>query len=103
MSLWKLRLTMLRTLTAIIGLSELFFTIPLSLLGVFNILTLGLIVVLLDVVQWLITPYNIVKRLKASQKLAQKNFLLEAFSNSWRIRYVYIKSQSRMPKLPKQV
>ena len=70
MSLWKLRLTMLRTLTAIIGLSKLFFTILFSLLSVFKILTLGLNVVLLDVVQWLITPYNIVKRLKALQKLA---------------------------------
>lgn len=59
MSLWKLRLSMLGTLTAIIGLSTLFFTLILSLLGVFNILTLGLIVVLLNVVQWLIAPYII--------------------------------------------
>jgi len=58
-SLWKLRLYMLGTLTAIIGLSTLFFTVILSLLGVFNILTLGLIVVLLNVVQWLIAPYII--------------------------------------------
>jgi heat shock protein HtpX len=50
---------MLGTLTAIIGLSTLFFTVILSLLGVFNLLTLALIVVLLNVVQWLIAPYII--------------------------------------------
>src|SRR4030067_3690066 len=59
MSLWKLRLSMLGTLTIIIGLSTLFFTVILSLLGTFNLLTLALIVVSLNVVQWLIAPYII--------------------------------------------
>ncbi len=73
MSLWKLRFTMLGTLTAIIGLSTLFFTIILSLLGTFNLLTLGLMVVLLNVVQWLIAPYIInamyrAKEVKATEE-----------------------------------
>ena len=59
MSLWKLRLSMVGTLTIIIGLSTLFFTVILSLLGTFNLLTLALIVVSLNVVQWLIAPYII--------------------------------------------
>jgi heat shock protein HtpX len=50
---------MLGTLTVIIGLSTLFFTVILSLLGTFNLLTLGLIVVLFNIVQWLIAPYII--------------------------------------------
>jgi Zn-dependent protease with chaperone function len=50
---------MIGTLTAIIGLSTLFFTVILSLLGTFNLLTLGLMVVLLNVAQWLIAPYII--------------------------------------------
>jgi len=59
MSLWKLRFSMLGTLTIIIGLSTLFFTVILSLLGAFNLFTLAFIVVLINIVQWLIAPYII--------------------------------------------
>lgn len=59
MSLWKLRLSMLGTLTVIIGLSTLFFTVILSLLGTFDLLSLALIVVVFNVVQWLLSPYII--------------------------------------------
>ena len=59
MNLWKLRLSLLGTLTVIIGLSTLFFTVILSLLGTFNIVTLVLIVVSFNIVQWLISPYII--------------------------------------------
>jgi heat shock protein HtpX len=59
MNLWKLRLSILGTLTVIIGLSTLFFTVILSLLGTFNIVTLALIVVSFNIVQWLISPYII--------------------------------------------
>jgi heat shock protein HtpX len=58
-SLWKLRLSLLGTLAVIIGLSTLFFTVILSLLGTFNIVTLVLIVVSFNIVQWLISPYII--------------------------------------------
>ncbi len=57
MNTWKLRLSMVGTLAAIIGLSTLVFTVILSLAGVFDILTLGVIVVIFNVVQWLISPY----------------------------------------------
>jgi len=55
----KLRFAMLATLAAIIGLSTLFITIILSLLDVFNVLTLGVFVVFVNVLQWLIAPYII--------------------------------------------
>ena len=48
---------MLATLAAIIGLSTLVLTAVLLVLGVFNIVTLGVIVVAINVVQWLIAPY----------------------------------------------
>ena len=59
MSLWKLRFSMLGTLTLIIGLSTLFFTVILSFLGTFSLLTLAVIVVLFNIIQWLISPYII--------------------------------------------
>lgn len=54
----KLRLAMLATLAIIIGLSTLFITIILSLLGI-NLLTLGIFVVFINILQWLIAPYII--------------------------------------------
>ncbi|MEM1530318.1 MAG: zinc metalloprotease HtpX [Candidatus Bathyarchaeia archaeon] len=55
----KLRFAMLATLAIIIGLSTLFITIILSLLGIMNLLTLGIFVVFINVLQWLIAPYII--------------------------------------------
>lgn len=45
------------TLAIIFGLSTLVFTIIMSLAGVFDILTLGIIVVTFNIFQWLISPY----------------------------------------------
>jgi len=59
MSLWKLRLSLVGTLAIIIGLSTLFFTVLLSLTGLFNYLTLGIFVVAFNLIQWLIAPYLI--------------------------------------------
>jgi heat shock protein HtpX len=47
------------TLAIIIGLSTLVFTLILSLLGTFDIVTLGVLVVAFNLVQWLISPYMI--------------------------------------------
>lgn len=47
------------TLAVIIGLSTLFFTLILTLLNTFDFLTLGLLVVGFNIVQWLISPYLI--------------------------------------------
>jgi heat shock protein HtpX len=57
MSAWKLRVSMAGTLALIIGLSTLFFTVILSLTGYFSLLTLGIFVVGINIVQWLISPY----------------------------------------------
>jgi len=52
-----LRLSMATTLAVIIGLSTLFFTVALSLLGVFDFFTLAVFVVAFNILQWLIAPY----------------------------------------------
>ncbi len=57
MSIWKLRLSMVATLAIIFGLSTLIFAVILSLTGTFDILTLGVIVVVINIAQWLLAPY----------------------------------------------
>jgi heat shock protein HtpX len=57
MSIWKLRLSMAATLAIIFGLSTLVFAIILSLAGVFDVITLGVIVVFINIAQWLFAPY----------------------------------------------
>jgi len=59
MNIWKLRISMFGTLALIIGLSTLVFTVLLSLLGSLNIMTLGILVVAFNIIQWLISPYII--------------------------------------------
>jgi heat shock protein HtpX len=59
MNLLKLRLSMVGTLATIIGLSTLVFAIIMSLVGVFDILSLGVVVVVFNLIQWLISPYLI--------------------------------------------
>ncbi len=54
--MYKLRFTMLGTLTLIIAASTLFFTVILSLLGSFNIFILIPIVIVFNLVQWLLAP-----------------------------------------------
>ncbi len=58
MSLLKLRLSVIGTLAVIIGLSTLFFTVILSLIGV-NLIVLPFFVVAFSIIQWLIAPYLI--------------------------------------------
>lgn len=57
MNVWKLRLSMAGTLALIFGLSTLVFAVVMSLAGVFDMLTLGILVVAFNIVQWLISPY----------------------------------------------
>jgi heat shock protein HtpX len=45
------------TLALIFGLSTLVFAVVMSLAGVFDMLTLGILVVAFNIVQWLISPY----------------------------------------------
>jgi heat shock protein HtpX len=57
MNTLKLRLSMAGTLAIIFGLSTLVFTVIMSLAGVFDLLTLAMVVVSFNIVQWLISPY----------------------------------------------
>ncbi len=57
MGLWELRLSMVATLAIIIGLSTLVLTAIMIYLGIFDIVTLGVLVVVINLVQWLIAPY----------------------------------------------
>jgi heat shock protein HtpX len=59
MSIWKLRLSIIGTLALIIGLSTLFFTLVLFFIGSLDIMTLGVLVVVFNIIQWLISPYLI--------------------------------------------
>ena len=59
MSLTKLRLSMIGTLTLLIALSTLFFAVILNFLGITNIMSLAVLVVLFNLAQWLFGPYMI--------------------------------------------
>jgi heat shock protein HtpX len=59
MNIWKLRLSLVGSLAIIISLSTLFLTLVLSLLGVMDLVTLGVLVIAFNIVQWLISPYII--------------------------------------------
>src|SRR4030042_5407485 len=57
MNAWKLRFSMVATLAAIFGLTTLVFSAVLLYVGYFNLLTVGVLVVVLNVGQWLLSPY----------------------------------------------
>lgn len=59
MNVWKLRLSMAGTLAIIISLSTLVFTVVLALFSTFSFVTLGVLVVAFNILQWLISPYII--------------------------------------------
>jgi heat shock protein HtpX len=58
MNAWKLNLSMAATLAVIFGLTTLGFTVILTLFGYgISLWAIGVLVVILNVVQWLISPY----------------------------------------------
>ncbi len=58
MNAWKLRLSMAATLAVIFGLTTLVFTIVLTLAGIgLSLYTIGIFVVILNIAQWLLSPY----------------------------------------------
>ncbi len=59
MNVWKLRLSIFGTLAIIISLSTLVFAVVLTLLSSFDLITLGILVVAFNIIQWLISPYII--------------------------------------------
>jgi len=57
MSAWKLRFSMVATLAAIFGLTTLVFSAVMLYVGYFSIITVGILVVIVNVAQWLLAPY----------------------------------------------
>jgi len=57
MNAWKLRFSMVATLAAIFGLTTLVFSAVMLWVGYFNLVTVGVLVVVLNVGQWLLSPY----------------------------------------------
>jgi heat shock protein HtpX len=73
MNAWKLRLSMAGTLAIIIGLSTLVITAVLFLVGYFSLITIGLLVVVINVAQWLFAPYLIGWMYKARELKQTEN------------------------------
>ena len=60
MNAWKLRLSMVGTLAIIFGLTTLVFTAVLTYVGIgLDLVTIGILVVIMNVGQWLLAPYLI--------------------------------------------
>ena len=57
MSVWKLRFSMVATLAVIFGLTTLVFSVVMLYVGYFSIITVGILVVVVNVAQWLLSPY----------------------------------------------
>jgi heat shock protein HtpX len=57
MELWKLRLSMVATLALIFGLSTLVFTLVLTWVGSFDLITISIFVISFNIIQWLTAPY----------------------------------------------
>lgn len=74
MSLWQLRLSVIGTLAAIIGLSTLFFTVLLFVLGV-DLLFMPIFVIGFNLIQWLIAPYliDMMYRVREVSKRARRS------------------------------
>ncbi len=73
MSIWKLRLSILATLALIFGLSTIMLTVVLILTGLFDIITLGVLVVAFNIIQWLVSPYLINALYRARELPANEN------------------------------
>jgi heat shock protein HtpX len=74
MNAWKLRVSMAGTLAIIFGLTTLVFAVVLTLANIgFSLMTIGVLVVVLNVAQWLLAPYLVgwiykVRELKQTEK-----------------------------------
>jgi heat shock protein HtpX len=94
MSLWKLRLSIIGTLAIIIGLSTLFFTILLSLMGAFSPMVLIFFVVAFNIAQWLFAPYLIDAMYRVKEVSRSENPKLYAM-----VERLSQKSGMRMPRV----
>jgi heat shock protein HtpX len=82
------------TLAAIFGLSTLVFAVIMSLAGVFDLLTLGAVVVAFNIIQWLISPYLVGAIYRVRELPENENPQLHQI-----VKNLSIKSQISKPKL----
>jgi len=82
------------TLAIIFGLSTLVFTVIMSLAGVFDILTLAIVVVSFNIIQWLISPYLVGAIYKVRELPENENPQLHQM-----VETISKKSQISKPKL----
>jgi heat shock protein HtpX len=73
MNAWKLRFSMVATLAAIFGLTTLVFSAVMLWVGYFNLVTVGLLVVVLNVAQWLLSPYLVGAIYRVKEMAAGEN------------------------------
>jgi heat shock protein HtpX len=73
MNLWKLRFSMVATLALIFGLSTGVVALVLTLTGTFNLLTVGAIVVAMNVAQWLFAPYLVGAMYRVHEMIPDEN------------------------------
>lgn len=93
MSLLKLRLSIIGTLAVIIGLSTLFFTVILWLIGV-NLIVLPFFVVAFSIIQWLIAPYIIDAMYRVKEVSKSENPQLYSM-----VERLSMKSDIKMPRV----
>jgi heat shock protein HtpX len=82
MNAWKLRLSMAGTLAVIFGLTTLVFAVILTWAGIgFSLLTIGILVVVLNVTQWLFSPYLVGAIYKVKEMSENENPQLRKIIN----------------------
>jgi heat shock protein HtpX len=95
MNAWKLRFSMAGTLALIFGLSTLIFTVILTLAGIgLSIITIGVLVVILNIGQWLLSPYLVGAIYRVKEMPANENPELHRI-----VEELSFKSQISKPKL----
>jgi heat shock protein HtpX len=95
MNAWKLRFSMVGTLALIFGLSTLVFTVVLTLAGIsLSLMTIGLLVVVFNIAQWLFSPYLVGAIYKAKEMDPKENPELHQL-----VEQLSLKSKIKAPKL----
>lgn len=95
MSSWKLRFSMVATLAAIFGLTTLGFLVILTVAGVgLSIYTIGILVIVFNIVQWLLSPYLVGAMYKAKELPENENPKLHQIVSE-----LSLKSRISKPKL----
>jgi heat shock protein HtpX len=95
MNAWKLRFSMVGTLALIFGLSTLVFTLILTLAGIeLSIITIGVLVVIFNIAQWLFSPYLVGAMYRAKEMPPNENPELHQM-----VEQLSQKSKIKTPKL----